>query len=91
MKKNWEKTAMTLSGSPENFQGTDIWGALRGHLCDSTAFFLFSLYDCSNCNNMLLCVAEILSKELAGSTNRNTTKSDTEQHCRKLNQFFADQ
>jgi len=22
----------------ENFQGTHIWGSLRGHLCDSTAF-----------------------------------------------------
>ena len=24
--------------SPENFQGTHVYGALRGHLCDSTAF-----------------------------------------------------
>jgi len=30
------------SGSPENFQGTHMYGALRGHLCDSTAF-LFKL------------------------------------------------
>ena len=26
------------TGSPENFQGTHVQGALRGHLCDSTAF-----------------------------------------------------
>jgi len=26
------------AGSPENFHSTHIWGALRGHLCDITAF-----------------------------------------------------
>jgi len=25
----------------ESFQGTHIYGALRGHLCDSTAFLFF--------------------------------------------------
>jgi len=30
--------------SPENFQGTHMYRALRGHLCDSTAFLLINCY-----------------------------------------------
>ena len=36
--KFWEQQPWAQSGSPENFQGTHVQGALRGHLCDSTAF-----------------------------------------------------
>ena len=38
--KFWEKIAVGVVRSPENFQGTHILGALRCHLWDSTAFLL---------------------------------------------------
>jgi len=41
--KNLGKVAVSIVKSPENFHGTHIWGALRGHLCGSTAFLLFML------------------------------------------------
>ena len=28
-----------------NFQGTHVWGALGGHLCDSTAFLSYQICD----------------------------------------------
>ena len=45
--KCWEQQPWAQSGSPENFQGTHVQGALRRHICDSTAFLLF-LYTVSN-------------------------------------------
>ena len=36
--KFWEQQPWAQSGSSENFQGTHVQGALRGHLCNSTAF-----------------------------------------------------
>ena len=36
--KCWEQQPWTQLGSPEVFQGTHVQGALRGQLCDSTAF-----------------------------------------------------
>ena len=38
--KCWEQQPWAQSGSPENFQGTHVQGALRGYICDSTAFLL---------------------------------------------------
>ena len=43
--KFWEQQPWAQSGSPENFQGTHVYGALRGHLCDSTAFTMKFLTD----------------------------------------------
>jgi len=34
----WEKVAMGVVRESRKFSGNPIWGALRGHLCDSTAF-----------------------------------------------------
>jgi len=44
--KNFGKSSRGHSqGVPKIFQGIHIWGALRGHLCDSTAFLcLISLH-----------------------------------------------
>jgi len=41
--------ALGVVRSPENFHGTHAWGALRGHLCDSTAFLFITvlLFCCS--------------------------------------------
>ena len=36
--KFWDNYPWAQSGSLENFQGIHMQGALRGHLCDSTAF-----------------------------------------------------
>jgi len=33
--------AMGLVGNLENLQGTHVQGALRDHLCDSTAFLFY--------------------------------------------------
>ena len=35
--------AYRQSGSPINFQGTHVQGALHGHLCDSTAFLYYCM------------------------------------------------
>jgi len=48
MKKIIEKVAVGIikSRSSENFQGTHIWGALRGHLCDSTGYRFLVIVCC---------------------------------------------
>ena len=37
----WKKVATGIVRESRTFLGHPIWGALRGHLCDSTAFLLF--------------------------------------------------
>ena len=42
--ENVGKSSLGHRQGPENFQGAHIWGALRGHLCDSTAFLFCMAY-----------------------------------------------
>ena len=70
-------------GSPENFQGTMYGGALRGHLCDSTAFlFFFASHVFSNyaCDLLRLFYVITDRRETLHTHTRRMCMHDTRQH-----------